>query len=152
MDGDGESVSDCSGCKRLSAEVEQLRREVELLRQALDESRRAGKRQVAPFRKKKVSAPQKPGRKPGDEYGQQSRRSIPERIDEHYDVPLPESCPHCGGHELTTFLESRFTASSTSTSGTAPAAANAFRVGMSCRRPMLWERRPVSWEPICRPL
>jgi transposase len=102
MDGDGESVSDCSGCKRLSAEVEQLRREVELLRQALDESRRAGKRQVAPFRKKKVSAPQKPGRKPGDEYGQQSRRSIPERIDEHYDVPLPESCPHCGGHELTT--------------------------------------------------
>ncbi|MBI1313191.1 IS66 family transposase, partial [bacterium] len=102
MDGDGEPQSECPGCRRLSAELEQLRREVELLRQALEESRRAGKRQAAPFRKQKVPAPQKPGRKPGDEYGQQSRRSIPEQIDEHYDVPLPEYCPHCGCHELTT--------------------------------------------------
>lgn len=102
MDGDGEPQSECPGCKRLSAELEQLRREVELLRQALDESRRAGKRQAAPFRKPKVAAPKKPGRKPGDEYGQQSRRSIPEQIDEHYDVPLPTNCPHCGSHELTT--------------------------------------------------
>lgn len=42
MDGDGERQSECPGCKRLSAELEQLRREVELLRQALDESRRGG--------------------------------------------------------------------------------------------------------------
>lgn len=36
MNGDGEYQSGCSGCKRLSAELEELRREVELLRQALD--------------------------------------------------------------------------------------------------------------------
>ena len=101
MDGDGDPQCECPGCKRLSAELEQLRREVELLRQALEESRRAGKRQAAPFRKKKVPAPKQPGRKPGDEYGQQARRCIPEQIDEHYNVPLPANCPHCGSHELT---------------------------------------------------
>ena len=101
MDGDGEPQAECSGCRHLAEELKKLQQQIDALQKALDESRRAGKRQAAPFRKKKVAAPQKPGRKPGDEYGQQSRRMIPEQIDEHYDVPLPTSCPHCGGHDLT---------------------------------------------------
>ena len=100
MDGDDEQQSECAGCRRLSAELEELRRQVELLQKALDESRRAGKRQAAPFRKGKVTAPKKPGRKSGDEYGPQARRSIPEHIDERYDVPLPASCPHCDCDDL----------------------------------------------------
>jgi transposase len=102
MDGDSESQSECPGCKHLAEELKKMQQQIDALQKALDESRRAGKRQAAPFRKRKVPAPKQPGRKPGDEYGQQARRSIPEQIDEHYDVPLPTNCPHCGCHELTT--------------------------------------------------
>ncbi|MHC4880804.1 MAG: IS66 family transposase [Planctomycetota bacterium] len=100
MDGNGEPQAECPGCKQLAEKLKMLEQQVAALQKALEESRRAGKRQAAPFRKPKVAEPKKPGRKPGDEYGQQSRRSIPEHIDEHYDVPLPADCPHCGGHEL----------------------------------------------------
>jgi transposase len=102
---------DCPGCRKLAERVAQLEALVEKLQEALDRTQRAlekaqrsGKRQAAPFRKKKRSgAPQKPGRKSGDEHGHHAHRTIPnsDEIDERYDVPLPGECPHCGGHHLT---------------------------------------------------
>ena len=63
--------------RRLRARVEELegmvralQEQVQVLTAALEESRRAGKRQAAPFRKpQRVEKPKKPGRKPGEQYG-----------------------------------------------------------------------------------
>lgn len=64
----------------------------------LDEERRKGKRQAAPFSKgAPKSNPEKPGRKGGSEYGKQSRRPIPKRVDRTVTVPCPLQCPYCGG-------------------------------------------------------
>ena len=101
MNADGGQESECAGCKRLSAELEELKEHVEKLQKALEESQRAGKRQAAPFRKPKVVAPKKPGRKSGEDYGTQARRTVPDQIDEWWDAPLPECCPQCGCGELT---------------------------------------------------
>ncbi|MFT5324332.1 MAG: transposase [Planctomycetaceae bacterium] len=89
MDEDVGQQLECRGCRKLEKELCQLREEVAKLHKALDEARRAGKRQAAPFRKPQVAVPKKPGRKSGDDYGRQARRMIPEQIDEHWDVPLP---------------------------------------------------------------
>ncbi len=86
-------------------EVESLRSRVRTLegenaelRRLLDEERRKGKRQATPFSKgTPKSNPNKPGRKSGSEYGRQSRRPIPERIDRTVMVPCPLQCPYCGG-------------------------------------------------------
>ena len=60
------------------------------------ESRRAGKRQAAPFSKDKPKRdPKKPGRKPGSKYGRQAVRAIPVP-DKTFEAPCPEQCP-CGG-------------------------------------------------------
>jgi transposase len=66
---------------------------------ALEEERRRNKRQAAPFRKQEKPAadPKKPGRKSGKRHGRHGHRSIPPRIDETYDVPVPSRCPHCDG-------------------------------------------------------
>jgi transposase len=83
---------------QLRAENAALRAENAALRQALDESRRAGKRQAAPFSKGAPKPnPKKPGRKGGSEYGIPSRRPIPKRIDRTVTVPCPLQCPYCGG-------------------------------------------------------
>ncbi|MGH3521683.1 MAG: IS66 family transposase [Mycobacterium sp.] len=78
--------------------IEQLRSENEHLRRLLDEERRNGKRQAAPFSKgaPKVN-PKKPGRKPGTKYGRQSRRAVPRKIDDHVVVECPLMCPYCDG-------------------------------------------------------
>jgi transposase len=89
----------------LRREVESLRSRVRTLegenaelRRLLEEERRKGKRQAAPFSKgTPKSNPSKPGRKSGSEYGRQSRRPIPERIDRTVTVPCPLQCPYCGG-------------------------------------------------------
>jgi transposase len=89
--------------EKLTQTVEQQAKTIEKLTSALDEARRAGKRQAAPFRQGPPQAePKLPGRKPGDQYGQQFRRAVPsdEEIDETYDVPLPSVCPHCGSRHL----------------------------------------------------
>jgi transposase len=100
MDDDVESQPECRGCRELVRELEQLKVQVEKLQKTLEAVQRAGKRQAAPFRKTKVAVPKTPGRKSGEDYGTQARRTIPEQIDEHLDAPLPECCPQCGCGEL----------------------------------------------------
>lgn len=83
--------------------VRALQEQVQVLTAALEEARRAGKRQAAPFRKaKRVEEPKKPGRKPGEQYGEHARRSVPEDapIDERHEAPLPPECPKCGSRRL----------------------------------------------------
>lgn len=89
------------------AELEKLAAQqkatIEKLTAALEEAQRSGKRQAAPFRKADgpKAEPKKPGRKRGRRHGKHAHRSRPPHIDEHYDVPLPDACPHCGGHDVT---------------------------------------------------
>ena len=79
----------------LRTENAALRAENTALRKALDEERRAGKRQASPFsRGIRKANPKKPGRKPG---GPRSRRSIPTTIDRTVVVPPLLVCPHCSG-------------------------------------------------------
>jgi transposase len=79
----------------LRTENAALRAENRALRKALDEERRAGKRQASPFsRGIRKANPKKPGRKPG---GPRSRRSIPKTINRTITVPALLICPHCDG-------------------------------------------------------
>lgn len=82
---------------QLRAEKATLREENAALRKALDEARRAGKRQAGPFsRNNPKPNPKTPGRKGGSEYGAVSRRPVPDRIDRTVEVPCPLWCS-CGG-------------------------------------------------------
>lgn len=84
--------------EQLERENAQLRNENTRLRDALEEARRSGKRQAAPFsRGNKKDRPNKPGRKAGSGYGSQARRAVPKHIDERVSVDCPLICPHCGG-------------------------------------------------------
>ncbi len=103
------SQSGCPNCERLQqrvAELETIVRslsdQVARLAAALEEERRRGKRQAAPFRKQDepTAEPKTPGRKSGRRHGPHAHRSIPPRIDETYQVPLPAQCPHCGGRHV----------------------------------------------------
>lgn len=103
MDGQAAEQAGCPGCRRLEAEVAALRAELAKLQVALEEARRAGKRQAAPFRKAGPKPhPKKPGRKSGGAHGKHAHRAAipPQEIDERHDAPLPKACPHCGGHEV----------------------------------------------------
>jgi transposase len=89
--------------RALQQQVRVLQEQVQVLTAALEEARRAGKRQAAPFRKpKRVEKPKKPGRKPGKQYGEHARRIAPKDapIDEKHDAPLPPECPTCGSRRL----------------------------------------------------
>lgn len=82
---------------QLRAENATLGEENVALRKALDEARRAGKRQAGPFSRNNPKLnPKTPGRKGGSEYGAVSRRPAPDRIDQTVDVPCPLWCT-CGG-------------------------------------------------------
>jgi transposase len=82
--------------RRSEAERQRLRRENEKLKDELDAARRAVYRQAAPFsRGTRVAHPRRPGRKPGAAYGRRAHRPVPAHIDETYEAPLPEQCPHC---------------------------------------------------------
>lgn len=84
--------------------VAELRTTNERLTAALDDARRAGKRQAAPFRKAggPKPEPKKPGRKSGDAHGPHAHRAAPppEAIDETHEAPLPCACPNCGGRRF----------------------------------------------------
>lgn len=82
--------------RRSEAERQRLRRENEKLKDALEAARRAVSRQAAPFaRGTRVTAPQRPGRKPGAAYGPRAHRRPPTHVDAIYAAPLPPQCPHC---------------------------------------------------------
>lgn len=99
-----QTTADCPRCRALEAQIAKLAAE-------LEEVRRAGKRQAAPFRKPKKPKPRKPGRKPGKDYGKHERRVAPspEEIDETHDAPLPPECPRCGSaHVQETHVAQQF--------------------------------------------
>ena len=84
--------------ERLQRERERLQQEIERLKQELELARRASKRQAAPFSKgEPKNDPKRPGRKAGQDYGRHGYRAIPSQVDETIIVPLPKSCPDCGG-------------------------------------------------------
>jgi transposase len=90
----------CLACRQRDRRIAELQAEVERLQQELDEARRTGKRQAAPFAKQPPKAePKRPGRKAGDAYGRKGHRRPPsaEQIDEVHEAPLPDVCPECGG-------------------------------------------------------
>ena len=82
--------------------ISDLEAQVKKLMDLLEKSQRSGKRQAAPFRKGKKTEPQKPGRKPGDDYGKQAHRTAPppEKITEVHQAPLPKCCPHCHSNKI----------------------------------------------------
>ena len=98
-------TTDCPNCKPLleqqQAIIDMLVKQVEMLTARLEKVEREGKRQAAPFRKKRKADPKKPGRNSGQDHGKHHRRAVPEQIDETYDVPLPACCPDCGHNQLT---------------------------------------------------
>jgi transposase len=82
--------------RRQARLIEELRAEVDRLKRELEESRRAGKRQAAPFsRGLPEAAPKRPGRKPGHEPHHRAAPP-PEQVDRTVESPLPEDCPRCG--------------------------------------------------------
>src|SRR4051794_15999885 len=77
----------------LEAKLTRLQAETERLKGELEEARRAGKRQAAPFSKGPPRPhPRRPGRKPGHP---PSHRPAPppEQVDRTIEVPVPETCP-----------------------------------------------------------
>jgi transposase len=99
----------CPNCLRLERELAALRAQVERLTVLLDEQRRAGKRQAAPFAKAPPKPhPKKPGRKPGDDYGTKAHRAVPDKIDEVHEAPLPACCPDCGGRIDETHVDHQY--------------------------------------------
>lgn len=96
------------GCRRcrelkkknqaLTQELRKLEAQKRRLERQLESTKRAGKRQAAPFSKGKPKTdPKEPGRRPGADYGVAARRKKPAHVDETVDVPLPDACPDCGG-------------------------------------------------------
>lgn len=92
---------ECPRCKELEKIIEDLRRQIAVLEARCAKLERENKRQAAPFRKPKKKNPKKPGRKPGPLYGEHKRPEPPPQINECHVAPLPETCPECGGQELT---------------------------------------------------
>jgi transposase len=88
---------------KLNAQVAKLEKKAARLQVALDAAQRENKRQAAPFSKGPPKANAKrPGRKSGAAYGKKAHRPPPppDQIDECYEAPLPDTCPHCGGSDI----------------------------------------------------
>ena len=93
--------NDCGECAQLRQELQALREQVARLSAALEEERRRGKRQAAPFSKGPPAVePKPPGRRSGKRHGPHAHRSVPPRIDETYAAPLPPTCPHCASSQV----------------------------------------------------
>src|SRR5271169_4556624 len=88
--------------RQLKQKLQAALARIEKLERFVEKLRGEGKRQAAPFRKQDQPSaePKQPGRKSGRRHGPHAHRSVPPRIDETYDVPLPTICPHCGGTHL----------------------------------------------------
>jgi transposase len=91
-----ELVRERANNQRLRRDNMRLQKLLERLQAEVEELQRAGKRQAAPFaRRKRVEHPKKPGRKAGQ--GQFSRREppAPKQVDETKVAKL-RGCPQCG--------------------------------------------------------
>lgn len=92
---DAASPETCSTCPfllrentSLRAEAAHLKEELRRSRELLEEARRAGKRQAAPFSKGPPKAdPREPGRKPDAAYGRRGERPRPDHVDESMSLP-----------------------------------------------------------------
>ncbi|MCU4187534.1 IS66 family transposase [Acidiferrimicrobium sp. IK] len=71
---------------------------IDELERALEDVRRGGKRQAAPFSKGNIERhPKRPGRKGGDAHGRHGHRAAPAGPpDRVLDAGLPVACPDCG--------------------------------------------------------
>jgi len=80
------------------------------LEKLLEARTRDGKRQAAPFSKGEPKAnPDKPGRKPGNEYGTKAFRVLPDQPpDQIIDVKAPKRCPSCGGSVRASHVAQQF--------------------------------------------
>ena len=94
---------------RLQRENDRLKQENERLKRQLDEARRAGRRQAAPFAKDRPQGDGKrPGRKAGAKYGRHGCRRRPARVDEVHAAPVSAACPDCGGAVEVTRVASQY--------------------------------------------
>ena len=83
---------------QLQRQLAERDRKVAELERLLEEARRGGKRQSAPFsRGGPKTNPKRPGRRKGAAYGRQATRRVPPKVDEHVVVECPLFCPHCHG-------------------------------------------------------
>jgi transposase len=88
----------CPGCVAAAKRIADLEARVAALEALVEQLRRGGKRQAAPFSKGPPKAdPKPPGRKAGEDYGTKARRAVPAKVDEVLEAPLPGCCPFCSG-------------------------------------------------------
>jgi transposase len=88
---------------RLAKEVDVLKTQKAALAAKLEDARRAGKRQAAPFAKDRRTARKdrkRPGRKAGIGHGRHGHRQPPAHVDDERVASLPAACPHCGCGEI----------------------------------------------------
>ena len=94
---------------RTTRDRDRWKRRSERLKQQLDEARRAGRRQAAPFAKDRPQGRgRRPGRRAGARYGRQGCRPRPKQVDEAFAAPAPTACPDCGGAVEVTRVASQY--------------------------------------------
>lgn len=100
----------CPRCVVLERRIAELEARIRELERLLSDATRATKRQAAPFSKGAPREnPQKPGRKPGPDYGTQAFRTLPDRPpDQIINVKTPKRCPSCGGSVRETHVAEQF--------------------------------------------
>ena len=95
-----ELVRERANNQRLQTNNLRLQKLLERLQAEVEELQRAGKRQAAPFaRRKRVEHPKKPGRKPGQGKFSRREKPAPEQVKETKVAEL-HGCPQCGGSRL----------------------------------------------------
>lgn len=84
---------------RLEAALAERDQRIAELERLLEDARRSGKRQAAPFRRRDEPSdePRRPGRKSGETHGRHGHRLAPPDPARTLDAPLPGCCPDCGG-------------------------------------------------------
>ena len=94
---------------RTTRDRDRWKRRSERLKKQLDEARRAGRRQAAPFAKDRPQGRgRRPGRRAGARYGRQGCRPRPKQVDEAFAAPAPTACPDCGGAVEVTRVASQY--------------------------------------------
>ena len=92
-----ELVRERANNQRLQRDNLRLQKQLERLQAEVEEMQRAGKRQAAPFaRRKLVEHPKKPGRKAGQGKFSRREKPAPEQVDETKVAKL-HGCPQCRG-------------------------------------------------------